>query len=198
MDAEVAEVEVNQEELHMEEADEPHAELDPIQIQHQRREELEYMIKTVQMFEFGSLQEAMSRVGKVWTTTMCVDRTKQRRCWKRVCELPAGDCKSAREEPRDDLFAVMSGLEAKKALFAFAAGMCERRQVKQMFTRRKWVELPDECEGTRKGRNIEEMAVRHEESRVGMGRGLCAKIQRRTGSQDAGQHPRSSSIPKRK
>ena len=71
------------------------------------------------------------------------------------------DFKPKREGPRDDLFAAMPQLEAKKALFAFVAGMREKRrvqghdEVKLLFVgvkkgtsqrevrRGKW-ELPDE------------------------------------------------------
>ena len=46
-------------------------------VQQGKRDELEYMIKTLQMFECGSLQEAMSRGGRAPTTTKWVDRTKK-------------------------------------------------------------------------------------------------------------------------
>ena len=49
---------------------------DPVQVQQGRREKLGYMIKTLQMFEFGSLHEAMPRGVKAPTTTELVDRTK--------------------------------------------------------------------------------------------------------------------------
>ena len=86
-------------------------------------QELEYVIKTLQMFEFDALQEAMRGGGEAPTTTKWVDRTKKDddgkefvRCW-----LVAPDLKPKREAPRDDLFAAMPPLEAKKALFAFVA-----------------------------------------------------------------------------
>ena len=74
----------------------------------------------------------------------------------------ARDFKPKREGPRDDLFAAMPPLEAKKALFAFVAGVREKRraqeydEVKLMFVdvkkahlnakcdEEEWVELLDE------------------------------------------------------
>ena len=47
--------------------------------------------------------------------------------------------KLRREGPRDDLFAAMPSLEAKKTLFAYVQGVCEKRrehgqdEVKLMF-----------------------------------------------------------------
>ena len=80
--AETAEVNVNEEDLDMEgasglQAEEREQELDPIQLQKGRREGLEYMPKTLQMFELGSLQEAMSRGGNAPTTTKWVGRAKK-------------------------------------------------------------------------------------------------------------------------
>ena len=64
------------------------------------------------------------------TTTKWIDRLKKDdngkpfvRCWQ-----VARDFKPRREGPRDDLFAAMPPLEAKKALFAFVAGVRERRR----------------------------------------------------------------------
>ena len=74
----------------------------------------------------------------------------------------ARDFKSRREGPRDDLFAAMPPLEAKKALFAYVAGVREKRrgqgqdEVKLIFIdverahltakrdEEEWVDLPDE------------------------------------------------------
>ena len=58
-------------------AEEGAQELDPVQVQQGRREDLEFVIKTPQMFEFGSLQEAMSRGGIPPTTTKWVDQTRK-------------------------------------------------------------------------------------------------------------------------
>ena len=75
------------------------------------------------------------------TTTKWIDRLKKDdngkpfvRCWQ-----VARDFEPRREGPRDDLFAAMPPLEAKKALFAFVAGVREQRraqgheEVKLMF-----------------------------------------------------------------
>ena len=74
-----------------------------VQMQQDRRKELEYTMKTLQMFEFGSLQEALSRGGKAPTTTK----------WRRT---------------RDNLFAAVPPLEVKEAPFAFVAGVREKRR----------------------------------------------------------------------
>ena len=84
------------------------------------------------------------------------------------CLLLARDFKPRREGPRDDLFAAMPPLKAKKALFASAAGVRENRreqgqdEVKPMFVdvkkahlnaecgEEEWVELPDEFKKCRK------------------------------------------------
>ena len=85
------------------EVNESKHELDSVQVQ----QGLEFTIKTLQMFEFGSLQAAMSRGGNAPTTKKWVDRTKTddgniARCW-----LVVRDFKRQREEPRDDLFLVV-------------------------------------------------------------------------------------------
>ena len=97
------------------------------------------------------------------TTTKWVDRVKKDDNGKMFvrCRLVARDFKPKHEGPRDD-FAAMPPLEANKALFAFVAGMREKRrvqghdEVKLMFVDVKkahlnakcdeeaWVELPGE------------------------------------------------------
>ena len=44
------------------------------------------------------------------------------------CRLAARGFKPTREGPRDDLFAAMPPLEAKKALFAYVPGVREKRR----------------------------------------------------------------------
>ena len=51
-------------------------ELDPEQMKMGRKEELEFMIKKLDMFVFGTYEEAVSRGGKQPTTTKWVDRWK--------------------------------------------------------------------------------------------------------------------------
>ena len=43
--------------------------LDPEQVRRGREEEMNYMVKTLEMFEFGSWEAAMTRIGKIPTTT---------------------------------------------------------------------------------------------------------------------------------
>ena len=92
-------------------------------------EELEYMIKTLQMWEFGSWQDAMSRTARSHPRRMWVDRTKNDDANECVgCRLVAREFTPKREGPRDDLFAVMPPLEAKQAPFASVAGVRKRRR----------------------------------------------------------------------
>ena len=51
------------------------------------------------------------------------------------CRLVARDFKPRREGPRDDMFAAMPPLEAKKALFAHAAEGCARRDENRASTK---------------------------------------------------------------
>ena len=70
---EVAEVEVNEEEEEWMTEEEPRqveegCDLDPEQVR-QGREEINYIIKTLKMFDFESWEEATSKAGKMPTTT---------------------------------------------------------------------------------------------------------------------------------
>ena len=96
----IAEVEVNEEDPDAEgagemQAEEGEQELGPVQVQQERKKELQYIIKTLQLFEFGSLQEATSRGGKAPTTTKWVDRTRKDDDGKEFvrCGLVARDAK---------------------------------------------------------------------------------------------------------
>ena len=88
------------------------------------------------------------------TTTKWVDRAKKDDTGKTFvrCRLVARDFKPKREGPRDDLFAAMPPLEAKKALFAFVAGVRENRraqghdEVKLMFVDVKKAHLNAKCD----------------------------------------------------
>ena len=70
----------------------------------------------------------------------------------------ARDFKPKRQGPRDDLFAAMSLLEAKKALFAFVVGVREKipaqgqDDVKLMFVDVKKVHLNAKCDEEEMGR----------------------------------------------
>ena len=138
--------------------------LDPKQVRQGREEEMNYMIKTLKMFEFGSWEDATSITIKMPTTTKWVDRAKKDEDGNTFlrCRLVARDFKPKQEGSTNDLFAAMPPLEAEKALFAFVAGVREKRraqgddEVKLMFVDAKkahlnakcdeeeWVELPDE------------------------------------------------------
>ena len=76
---------------------------------------MNYMVKTLEMFEFGSWEDATSSAGKMPTTTKWVDRGKKDDNGKTFlrCRLLARDFKPKRDGPRDDLFAAMPPLEAK-------------------------------------------------------------------------------------
>ena len=190
--------------------------LDPEQVRQGREEEMNCMIKTLEMFEFGSRKDATSRTSKTPTTTKRADRAKKDDTGKTFvrCRLVARDFKPKREGPRDDLFAAMPPLEAKKALFAFVAGVREKRrtqgheEVKLMFVDVKKAHLNAKVRRGRMGRaagriqkiwevrQVEEMALRDEKGSVGMG----GRLRKKTGGgrvfDVAEQHQRYSTHPK--
>ena len=198
---EVAEVEVNEEEEEWTTEEEPQrgdegGDLDPEQVRQGREEEMNYMVKTLKMFEFGSWDDATSGTSKMPKTTKWVDRAKKDDSGKMFvrCRLVARDFKPKHEGSRNVLFAAMPPLEAKKALFAFVAGMREKRraqghdEVKLMFVdvkkahlnakcdEEEWVELGGRIQKFWEVRQIEEMAVWDEKGSVGMGGRLRKKI----------------------
>ena len=74
---EVAEGDVNEEEEEWMTEEEPRqgyegGDLDPEQVRQSREEEMNYMVKTLKMFEFGSWEDATSRTSKMPTTTTWV------------------------------------------------------------------------------------------------------------------------------
>ena len=82
------------------------------------------------IFEFGSWEEPKLKTGKAPTTTKWIDRVKKvddSREFVR-CRLVARDFEPRREGPRDDLSAAMPPLETQKALFAYVAGVREKRR----------------------------------------------------------------------
>ena len=138
-------------------------ELNPEQVKMGRKDELEFMIKKLDMFEFGTCEEAMSRGGKQ-PTTKWVDRWKSDDEGGRFvrCRLVGRDFKVKGVEEREDLFAAMPPLQSKKLMFRMVAAVREQRrrraleEVKLMFIDVKkvhlyvryegeeWVELPEE------------------------------------------------------
>ena len=94
-------------------------ELDPEQVKMGRKEELEFMIKELDMFEFGTYEEAVSRGGKQPTTTKWVDRWKADDKGGRFvrCSLVGRDFKAKGVEEREDLFAAMPPLESQADVY---------------------------------------------------------------------------------
>ena len=64
------------------------------------------------------------------TTTKRIDRVKKDDDGREFvrCRRVARNVKPRREGPRDDLFVAMPPLEAKKALFAYDAGVREKKR----------------------------------------------------------------------
>ena len=96
---EVAEVVVNVEESEWRAEEEAQVEgegddLDPEQVRKGREEEMNYMVRTLEMFEFGSLEEAMAKAGEVPTSTKRIDRVKNNKDGREFvsCRLGARDC----------------------------------------------------------------------------------------------------------
>ena len=108
---------------------------------------MNFIVKTLGMFEFGSWEEAPSNAGKALTTTIDDDGREFVRC-----RFVARDFKPRREGPRDDLFSAMPPLEAKKAFFAQIAGVREKRreqgqdEVKLMFIDVKKAHFDAKCD----------------------------------------------------
>ena len=181
---ELAEVEVNEEEVEwgtQGEApfEEEQCDLDPEQVRQGRKEEkMNYMVKTLEMFEFGSWQEATLKAGKAWTMTKWIDRVTMGDDGREFvrCPLVARDFKPRREGPRDDFFAAMPPLGAKRVLFAYVAGVREKRreqrqEVKPMFINMKKAHLNAEgrMQEVSEVCEAEEMALWSEEGSVRVG-----------------------------
>ena len=131
-----------------------------------RMEELDYMVNVLEMFEFGDYEEATRRGGgRRPTTTKWVEgwkKDEESGGWFVRSRLVGRDFRTKGEGVRNDLFAAMPPLEAKKVLFRMTAGergWRRRRgepEVKLMFIDVKkahlnavceedvWVELPPE------------------------------------------------------
>ena len=89
-----------------------------------REEETNYMVKKLDMFEFGDYENAGAKGGKKPTTTKWVECKKVDDDGKEFvrCRLVARDFKQRREGPRDDLYASMPPLEALKVQLAMVVG----------------------------------------------------------------------------
>ena len=82
-------------------------ELDQKLMEEGTNEEVEYMVNKLNMFEFGTLEEAMRRGGKKPTTTKWVRGWKDDDKGGRFvrCKLVGRDFRLKNEGARDDLFA---------------------------------------------------------------------------------------------
>jgi hypothetical protein len=95
--------------------------LDPLLVREARFEEIEYM-RGIGLYTKVSLGECWARTGKAPITTKWVDVNKgSSQCPDLRCRLVARDFKSKGEGARDDLYAAMPPLEAKRLLFKTAA-----------------------------------------------------------------------------
>ena len=139
-------------------------ELNEEQVKVGRKEEKDFMVGRLDMFEFGSYEEAVRRGGKEPTTTKWAEGWKADEEGGRFerCRLVGRDFKKKGIEEREDLFAAMPPLESKKLVFRMVAGVGGRRrrkglaEVKLMFIdvrqahlkavceEEEWVELPEE------------------------------------------------------
>ena len=95
--------------------------LDPVLVRKARAEEVEFMGR-IQLFKEASTQECWDRTGRPPISTKWVDLNKGTKEKPDVrCRLVARDFKPKGEKDREDLFAAMPPLEAKRLLFARAA-----------------------------------------------------------------------------
>ena len=90
---------------------------------------MNYMVKTLKMFEFGSWDDATSTTSKMPTTTKWVDRAKKDDSGKMFvrCRLVARDFKPKHEGPRDDLFAARCHRWKRRRLYSRSLQGCARR-----------------------------------------------------------------------
>ena len=118
-----------------------------------RKGEVEFMVKKLDMFEFGTYEEAVSRGGKPPPTTKWVEGWKADDKGGRFvrCRLVGRDFKVKGVEEREDLFAAMPPLESKKLMFRMVAARGQRRrrgleEVKLMFIDVRKAHLNAWCE----------------------------------------------------
>ena len=102
--------------------------VDPSLIQAARKEDMDYM-NQIQMFEYVSQEECDRQAQRRPTSTRWVDVVKRDDAGKLVVRsrLVGRDFKVKGERDREDLFAAMPPLEAKKLLFRMAASMNKSR-----------------------------------------------------------------------
>ena len=87
--------------------------MDPKQVKMGRADEVQFMVKKLDMFEFGSLDAAMRRGGKKPTTTRWVEGWKEDDAGSRFvrCRLVGRDFKTQGGKEQEELFAAMPPLE---------------------------------------------------------------------------------------
>ena len=85
-----------------------------------RKDEVDFMLQ-LPVFEFVKVEEAWERTGKAPTTTRWLGNWKMMEdcTWKVRSRLVGRDFKPHGEDGREDLFAAMPPLEAKKLLFVW-------------------------------------------------------------------------------
>ena len=95
-------------------------ELDPVQVEAGRKDEVDFMVEKLDMFEFGSYEDAVRRGGKQPTTTRWVEGWKADDKGGRFvrCRVVGRDFKQRKGGyDREDVFAAMPPLETKKLFF---------------------------------------------------------------------------------
>ena len=111
--------------------------LDVEEVRNARAEELEFMHK-FGVYEEAGTDECWARTGKVPITTKWIDRDKGRCGEKEIrCRWVARGFKVKGDKDREDLFAAMPPLEAKKVLFKMAASRMTGRNSRSSTSRRR-------------------------------------------------------------
>ena len=110
--------------------------LDPKLAREARLEEIDYMKNKIDLYDEVLIEEAIEQTGKMPISTKWVDVNKGTSEKPDVrCRLVARDFKPKGDQHREDLFAAMPPLEAKKMLFRMAAshqGKVEGGRTKRM------------------------------------------------------------------
>ena len=93
-----------------------------------RKEEVDFM-NNLKVFKLADVEECWRKTGKAPISTMWLDNMKMADNgeWEARCRLVGRDFKPAGDNGREDLFAAMPPLEAKKLMFRMAAAENGRR-----------------------------------------------------------------------
>ena len=130
----------------------PMSNMDPRLVEEARSDEVDFMHKIV-MFDYVNVSECWERTGAAPTSTRWVDVVKKNDAGELTvrCRLVGRDFKPKGDRDREDLFAAMPPLEAKRMLFRMAAGMRSIRreqrlpEMKLMFIDVRKAHLNAEC-----------------------------------------------------